>query len=65
MADVHKSNSDDPELPESETVFDAPAGDLRLPADEEDAAGRGPSLDELSGIYAALLQREMHLDHRL
>ena len=58
MADVHKSNSDDPELPDSETVFDAPAGDLRLPADEEDAAGRGPSLDELSGIYAALLQRE-------
>ncbi|MEO2021660.1 MAG: SMC-Scp complex subunit ScpB, partial [Pirellulaceae bacterium] len=58
MADVHKSNSDDPELPESETVFDGPAGDLRLPAAEEDAAGRGPSLDELSGIYAALLQRE-------
>ena len=50
MADVHKSNSDDPELPDSESVFDAPAGDLRLPADEEDAAGRGPSLDELSGI---------------
>jgi len=58
MADVHKSNSDDPELPESETVFDGPAGDLRLSAEEEDAAGRGPSLDELSGIYAALLQRE-------
>jgi segregation and condensation protein B len=58
MADVHKSNSDDLELPESETVFDGPAGDLRLPAEQEDAAGRGPSLDELSGIYAALLQRE-------
>jgi segregation and condensation protein B len=58
MADVHKSNSDDPELPELEPVDDDSTGDLESQVESDPETGRGPSLDELSGIYAALIQRD-------
>lgn len=58
MADVQKSNSDDHELPESDAVFEDPADELQSSADGGREPGRGPSLDELSGIYAALIKRE-------
>jgi segregation and condensation protein B len=58
MADVHKSNSDEPELPELEPVDADSTGDLRSNAESDPGTGRGPSLDELSGIYAALIKRD-------
>ena len=58
MADVQKSNSDDQELPDSEAVFEDPSAELRLSVEEDSEPGRGPSLDELSGIYAALIKRD-------
>ena len=58
MADVHKSNSDEAELPELEPVDDDSTGDLQSNVESDPGTGRGPSLDELSGIYAALIQRD-------
>ena len=58
MADVQKSNSDDSELPEIEPVDEDAPGDLESNIESDSEAGRGPSLDELTDIYAALIQRD-------
>ena len=56
MADVHKSNFDDAELPELEPVDDDSTGDLQSNVESDLGTGRGPSLDELSGICLCCLR---------
>ena len=58
MADVHKSSFDDAELPENESFGEDAPDDLESNLEDDPGTGRGPSLDELTDIYAALIQRD-------